>query len=182
MVAFLPPLTTRLALRLPRPSRRPSRRSSPYLRPFAASSVPHPSPPSAKPAASAAVFHLTPTAPQVLLIRRRNAPNAGLWSLPGGRPHPSEQLLSTALRELHEETALSSSNLTTILHTPACITSAPGYTISVFAAVVSSPPPTLIPSDDALTARFFPIHQIPPQSVQNLNVVVTAALAAVQSA
>ncbi|MGI6247204.1 MAG: NUDIX hydrolase [Pseudochelatococcus sp.] len=53
-------------------------------------------------AASIAVFR----GPDVLLVRRRNPPAAGLWSLPGGRIEPGETPEAAALRELAEETAV----------------------------------------------------------------------------
>ena len=43
---------------------------------------------------------------EVLLIRRTKAPNAGAYSLPGGRLEFGETLAAGALRELHEETGV----------------------------------------------------------------------------
>jgi len=42
--------------------------------------------------------------PHVLLVKRRSAPFAGWWALPGGFKHPDETLDETARRELLEET------------------------------------------------------------------------------
>ncbi|KCZ90845.1 NUDIX hydrolase [Hyphomonas johnsonii] len=42
----------------------------------------------------------------VLLIRRGTKPLAGEWSIPGGRIEFGEPTASAALRELHEETAV----------------------------------------------------------------------------
>ncbi|RNL51978.1 CoA pyrophosphatase [Arthrobacter oryzae] len=43
----------------------------------------------------------------VLIIKRAaRGSNAGQWALPGGRMDPGEDLVDTALRELHEETGL----------------------------------------------------------------------------
>ena len=44
---------------------------------------------------------------QVLLVRRRRAPSAGLWSFPGGRVRSGELLRAACRRELREETGLS---------------------------------------------------------------------------
>jgi 8-oxo-dGTP diphosphatase len=43
---------------------------------------------------------------QVLLVRRKHAPFAGLWSLPGGKAEGDETPRETACRELREETGL----------------------------------------------------------------------------
>lgn len=43
---------------------------------------------------------------EVLLIRRRNPPRAGQWSLPGGRLELGERLEDAARREVLEETGL----------------------------------------------------------------------------
>jgi 8-oxo-dGTP diphosphatase len=44
--------------------------------------------------------------PEVLLIRRRNPPGEGQWSIPGGRLELGETLAQAALRELKEETGV----------------------------------------------------------------------------
>jgi 8-oxo-dGTP diphosphatase len=44
---------------------------------------------------------------RLLLIRRRNEPGAGRWSLPGGRIEPGETDEQAVVREVREETGLS---------------------------------------------------------------------------
>lgn len=43
---------------------------------------------------------------QVLLVRRANPPDQGLWGFPGGRMEIGESHLDAALRELNEETGI----------------------------------------------------------------------------
>jgi len=43
---------------------------------------------------------------RVLLVKRRNAPYAGRWSLPGGRGEPGESLAEAVHREVLEETGI----------------------------------------------------------------------------
>ena len=43
---------------------------------------------------------------RVLLVRRGNPPNQGLWSVPGGRLEPGESLREGVAREVREETGL----------------------------------------------------------------------------
>jgi 8-oxo-dGTP diphosphatase len=43
---------------------------------------------------------------RLLMVRRRNAPALGMWSLPGGRVEPGETHAEAAAREVLEETGL----------------------------------------------------------------------------
>lgn len=43
---------------------------------------------------------------RVLLVRRANPPDAGLWGYPGGKVEPGETVEQAAVRELHEETGV----------------------------------------------------------------------------
>lgn len=50
----------------------------------------------------------------VLLIRRGQQPNKGLWTIPGGRQEAGETLTETAHREILEETGVTIANLTLV--------------------------------------------------------------------
>jgi len=43
---------------------------------------------------------------QVLLVKRRNPPNAGKWALPGGLVELGESVQGATIREIKEETGL----------------------------------------------------------------------------
>ncbi|TQV72480.1 NUDIX hydrolase [Denitrobaculum tricleocarpae] len=43
---------------------------------------------------------------QLLLVRRNNRPNAGLWGFPGGKIELGETVMEAAVRELQEETGV----------------------------------------------------------------------------
>lgn len=43
---------------------------------------------------------------RVLVVERAAGPNAGRWSVPGGKLEPGESLVAAAAREVHEETGL----------------------------------------------------------------------------
>ncbi|QFR33228.1 NUDIX hydrolase [Ancylobacter sp. TS-1] len=53
-----------------------------------------------------AVLSLVRRGGSVLLVRRANPPDQGLWGFPGGRVEPGEAYLDAALRELREETGI----------------------------------------------------------------------------
>jgi len=48
---------------------------------------------------------------QVLMIRRGKPPRMGDWSLPGGMQELGETVFQAALREVHEETAVTIQNI-----------------------------------------------------------------------
>lgn len=54
----------------------------------------------------AAVSALLVRDDEVLMVKRGRAPNAGLWSFPGGKIEAGERLEEAVLRELAEETGI----------------------------------------------------------------------------
>lgn len=60
----------------------------------------------ATPAPRLAVLAVCLQGDRVLLVRRRNPPDAGLWGFPGGHVDWGETLAAAAVRELAEETGI----------------------------------------------------------------------------
>ena len=94
---------------------------------------------------------------QVLLVQRANALGRGLWSLPGGKLEPGEAAVEAAMRELLEETNITSQVVGQVglyeinagtVH----------YKISCFAAWHEKGEPQA--SSDASDARFVAVEDI----------------------
>jgi 8-oxo-dGTP diphosphatase len=89
---------------------------------------------------------------RLLLVKRGHEPEAGRWSLPGGRVNPGESDPQAVVREVHEETGLrvEPGRLVGEVERPA-----PGgavFDIHDYAASVSGG--ALAPGDDAADARW----------------------------
>lgn len=85
---------------------------------------------------------------RLLLVRRAHPPDAGLWSLPGGRIEPGETAECAAAREVAEETGLH-----VAIGTALCRVELAGrYVVDDFAATVTGG--TLRAGDDALEVRW----------------------------
>ncbi|MDQ0348577.1 NUDIX hydrolase [Ancylobacter vacuolatus] len=106
----------------------------------------------------AAVLALVARGEQMLLVRRANPPDQGLWGFPGGRIEPGETHLDAALRELHEETGLHADlpRLLTVLdfieHGP---DGALTHHFAMIAVLCRWRSGEAVAADDALEARWF---------------------------
>lgn len=95
---------------------------------------------------------------RVLLVRRANPPDQGLWGFPGGRIEPGETYLDAALRELKEETGLlaDTPRLLTVLdfiqHGP---DGALAHHFAMIAVLCRWRAGEAVAADDALEARWF---------------------------
>ncbi|MED5501825.1 MAG: NUDIX hydrolase [Pseudomonadota bacterium] len=137
------------------------------------SSFPHPIP-----AAIAAVIRDG----NVLLVRRRNPPDANHWGFPGGKIDFGETIESAALRELHEETGVQANVVKTFTAVDVFDHDGAGHIqqhfvlIAVLCQWISGEP---VAGDDALDARWFPIESLERQDLAlSLDVVEVAKMAA----
>ncbi len=90
---------------------------------------------------------------RLLLVRRRNAPGRGLWSVPGGRVEPGESLPAAVAREVREETGLA-----VRVGAEVGRLTVPGdgvvYDVADFACTLLDPDAQPVPGDDADAAVF----------------------------
>ena len=94
---------------------------------------------------------------QLLMVRRRQDPAKGLWSLPGGRVEHGEYLADALRRELKEETGLDVTvgDLVGIFE----VVGDPHYVILDFFAKVE-PPTEPSPAGDVDEARWVPLPEV----------------------
>ncbi len=100
---------------------------------------------------------------RILLIRRKQQPYAGQWALPGGFVEMNEDLQAAASRELHEETGLKAFYLVPLLTADDPSRDPRGRTIShLFGTLIFQPLSDLKAGDDASTAEWFTLENLPP--------------------
>ena len=99
----------------------------------------------------------------VLLVRRRNPPDAGLWGYPGGHVEAGETALAAAARELAEETAVRAApvgylaNLDTILPGDDGRLAHHFFLVAVLCRYLGGSPQA---ADDAEEAAWMPVEQV----------------------
>lgn len=113
--------------------------------------------------------------PRVLLIRRKQAPFAGKWALPGGFIDMDETLEESARRELKEETGLTVGKLQELGIYGDPGRDPRGRTISV-AFWTEVNPAKIQPKagDDAAETGWFPLHDLPPLAFDHARILKDA--------
>ncbi len=96
---------------------------------------------------------------RILVVRRGQAPSAGLWSIPGGRVEADETLEVAARREVREETGLDVV-VGALIGEVELPHGADTYLVSDFSATVDGDPDELRAGDDASDARWVTYDEI----------------------
>ena len=99
---------------------------------------------------------------EVLLIKRKNEPFAGMWALPGGFMDMNETTLETAKRELEEETGLKDVDLKQLYTFDTIGRDPRGRTVSVtYYGTTDMNHSVVKGGDDAAEARWFNVKDLP---------------------
>jgi 8-oxo-dGTP diphosphatase len=113
--------------------------------------------------------------PRVLLIRRKHAPFAGAWALPGGFVDENEPLEAAARRELREETGIQVRALRQLATFGDPGRDPRGWTVSVaFFAEVGPKPVHARVDDDAAEAAWHPLHRLPAMAFDHRRILAIA--------
>lgn len=93
----------------------------------------------------------------VLIVKRKNPPNAGAWSIPGGRMEPGESSHEAVHRELWEETGIRAHIVEEIVVLDEVFEGVP-YRLHDYAAIWLEGEP--VAGDDASEALFIPLNDL----------------------
>lgn len=100
---------------------------------------------------------------RVLLVRRANPPDAGLWGFPGGKVDWGETVEAAALRELHEETGITATPGPIIASGDAIShdeSGAVAFHYHLVAVLCRAPQGEARAADDALAAEWVPVAEV----------------------
>ena len=108
---------------------------------------------------------------EILLIKRKNNPFKGRWALPGGFVNYGEKVEDAVIREVKEETGVSTRiiKLFGVYSDPS--RDPRGHTISVV-FILKPETEEVKGGDDAVDARFFPLDSIPPLAFDHDKIIM----------
>lgn len=114
----------------------------------------------------------------VILVKRKNPPNAGTWGFPGGHVELGETAAEAAARELLEETGVVAEpgeqlmTLDVIPRAPDGTVGGQYFLVATLCHYVSGTP---VPDDDALEACWVPVARIETLGLELLDQVAELA-------
>ncbi|WP_166416941.1 NUDIX hydrolase [Cochlodiniinecator piscidefendens] len=100
---------------------------------------------------------------KLLLVRRKNEPDAGLWGYPGGHVDLGETALAAAVRELREETTIIATPITYLTNVDVIISNETGrvdhhFLLAAVLCKFQSGTPTA--QDDVAEAEWFDFNTV----------------------
>lgn len=125
----------------------------------------------------AVVFRNNNENTELLLIKRGNEPFKEMWAIPGGFIEMDEQLLTSANRELKEETGVSGVNLIQYGAYGDVDRDPRHRTISIaFAGLLNDTEVEVKADDDAADCRWFSIDELPANIAFDHNLLISDAI------
>ena len=118
---------------------------------------------------------------KVILVQRRNDPNAGMWGFPGGHVELGETAMDAAVRELVEETGVSARAVEYLTSFDVNLRSAGGRVERQYhlaAVLCEYQAGTPVPGDDALQAEWREAGTLAGSGLDLLDNVADVALLA----
>ncbi len=118
------------------------------------------------------IFTLRDQDLQVLLIRRKRAPFADYWAIPGGFVQMHESLETAALRELEEETGVRDVYIEQLytFGQPERDPRTRVITVAYFALAPAAAFPPLRAGDDAADAQWWSMYDLPPLAFDHAEI------------
>jgi 8-oxo-dGTP diphosphatase len=109
------------------------------------------------------LIHVFQNKLEILLIQRKNPPFKNAWALPGGYVEIEEDLLSSAQRELSEETGINEISLTElgVFGKPGRDPRGRTITVVFLGILPLNQQVNLVPGDDAQEAEWFQFNSLP---------------------
>ncbi len=115
--------------------------------------------------------------PHILLIERLRDPHANCWALPGGFMEIDETLEQAAMRELEEETGLTSDSIPHQIAAFSTVDRDPrGRVISIAFEVTVAEDATAVAADDAKSLRWFRVDALPDLAFDHAEMLVRAGV------
>jgi len=111
---------------------------------------------------------------EILLIKRKVEPSVGSWALPGGFIELNETPEKAGMRELFEETGIRADH-GRLIGVELQKSRMYGYVLVIGMKFIAKSK-KLIPGDDAMDAKFFPLKKLPKIPFKSHRLIIKRAL------